>query len=437
MYKVCLLDQRGKPAAYCVFSGEDAHEKPTSPFYPSLFSPHELAAIAAENCPVILSSYHVYPDESVKSIKQKLIWALTSSSRKKAQWSAELGEICAELEMDGTAAMYLFGQTAVPFSFLEFYQNATNQDTVPLTRPMMSAFLENFRVDEASSSSIDGIYQTSEYVGSPEFQYEQWSDVDWFAPGSIKTRLVPIGLRFVHHNLAEKKAIYNNADLFSVNPAAIANEDAGKVYVASPSEVLTSANYEFLLSYGDLVGKTLYAYSASTVTAMWANQNVTEISRLTNTYFPLLKRVFDRLPVPQPQPPLPLSLSRQQQQQQKPTDATVVTNDTTQSRLPTQMDENVESIMSFLSGVDPAKHTVKVKQSAIQQLTVTILPEKTGLKFPLDTVFKNVHATINIPFIQFNAGLKREKSYRLYHESVAQNGNAIPFVSEHVALEFK
>ena len=48
---------------------------------------------------------------------------------------------------------------------------------------------------------------------------------------------------------------------------------------------------------------------------------------------------------------------------------------------------------------------------------------------PLDTIFKNIHATKQIPFIKYNPGFRKENIYRLYTEKIATNGQKIPFLS--------
>jgi uncharacterized protein YeeX (DUF496 family) len=48
---------------------------------------------------------------------------------------------------------------------------------------------------------------------------------------------------------------------------------------------------------------------------------------------------------------------------------------------------------------------------------------------PLDTIFKSIHATKQIPFIKYNPGFRKENIYRLYTEKTATNGRKIPFLS--------
>jgi hypothetical protein len=47
---------------------------------------------------------------------------------------------------------------------------------------------------------------------------------------------------------------------------------------------------------------------------------------------------------------------------------------------------------------------------------------------PLDSIFKTIHATKNMPFIKYNQGFRRESLYRLYSEKTAVNGHKIPYL---------
>ena len=52
----------------------------------------------------------------------------------------------------------------------------------------------------------------------------------------------------------------------------------------------------------------------------------------------------------------------------------------------------------------------------------------------LDTIFKYIHATKDIPFIKYNPGFRRENIYRLYSEKISTSGKKIPFLSNNDIL---
>lgn len=57
-------------------------------------------------------------------------------------------------------------------------------------------------------------------------------------------------------------------------------------------------------------------------------------------------------------------------------------------------------------------------------------------KLPLELVFKNLHSTKTIPFIQFNPGHKRENIYRIYYEKYSRDGRKIPYLDDKKVLRF-
>ena len=55
---------------------------------------------------------------------------------------------------------------------------------------------------------------------------------------------------------------------------------------------------------------------------------------------------------------------------------------------------------------------------------------------PLDSIFRNIHATKQMPFIKFNPGLKRETMYRLYSEKMSITGEKIPYLPSSEILKY-
>ena len=66
-------------------------------------------------------------------------------------------------------------------------------------------------------------------------------------------------------------------------------------------------------------------------------------------------------------------------------------------------------------------------ERGISEFSLLIHPEFKHI-LPLDIIFKNVHATLNIPFIKYNPGPRRENLYRLYSEAITKYGTKIPFL---------
>ena len=72
-------------------------------------------------------------------------------------------------------------------------------------------------------------------------------------------------------------------------------------------------------------------------------------------------------------------------------------------------------------------------QNGITSFTIALLPTET-LSLPLEIIFKNLHATVEIPFIKYNPGFKRENIYRLYTENLTKYGEKVPHLEKNVIL---
>ena len=72
------------------------------------------------------------------------------------------------------------------------------------------------------------------------------------------------------------------------------------------------------------------------------------------------------------------------------------------------------------------------RKKGITSFLFSVLPETNSVKLPLEYLFRNLTATKEIPFIQYNPGSKQEILYRLYSEKMSQNGKKIPYLDKEV-----
>ena len=71
----------------------------------------------------------------------------------------------------------------------------------------------------------------------------------------------------------------------------------------------------------------------------------------------------------------------------------------------------------------------------IKSIQLDIINKYDGI-LPLGAVFKNIHATKNIPMIKYSPGPKRESMYRLYSENISQSGSKIPLLSYNDIMKY-
>jgi len=65
----------------------------------------------------------------------------------------------------------------------------------------------------------------------------------------------------------------------------------------------------------------------------------------------------------------------------------------------------------------------------IRSFHIKLHPENKFL-LPLDAIFKILQTSVQMPFVKYNPGSRRENVYRLYSEKIAKNGKKIPYMNK-------
>lgn len=64
-------------------------------------------------------------------------------------------------------------------------------------------------------------------------------------------------------------------------------------------------------------------------------------------------------------------------------------------------------------------------EKGIQSINLCIHPDD-NIQIPIDIIFKTIHATVEVPFIKYNPGTRRENIYRLYSTHINKYGAKVP-----------
>lgn len=188
--------------------------------------------------------------------------------------------------------------------------------------------------------------------------------------------------------------------LFSINPFNCTKEIQEDVFICDDSVLLNFANTN-----------TIYLCLAEEV---YKNTQVTK-EYLTKMYFPYLYKndIFNETH---------LFVKR----------AELIENN--KNNIPSELlklYEMVDLFYEISDTIDDFEYNrvgIKSFQLQISSLNNNILP--------LDSIFKNIHATKQMPFIKFNPGLKRETMYRLYSEKFSRTGEKIPYLPSSEILKY-
>ena len=367
-YKICILDDKGMPKYYLLFisSSSSSSEIQIEEF----FSKVEWEFIQDKRDNIfICKTVEIHSDDSVKLLKQKI--------------NNELQNHQIMTDMDEND-MYLFVSTSKSFRPLSIYKRLTKNDTIPLSKHMLNQMLMNYYgLDPEEPEFLHHpLYETKD-----TFDYEDLLEFEWFYGDNQNTKLkkIPLGFRFIQKNTSSSS--YSNADLFCSNPF---DNLFPILYRTSKDEILQAFDSDFLFRYGDFVENTIYLCNYTDVNIFLQNN-----TDLLDIYFPYKNGSH------------------------------VVGKK--KNELFWEEQKLVDTIYNISTKIDYS--LLNYKYFGISSFHFIIHPDKIN-NLPLETIFKNIHASIQIPIIQLNPGLRREKIYRLYYQQTAQNGNKIPFLKQ-------
>ena len=352
-----------------------------------LFSIEEWKKVQDNKIPIHYSSLLIHMDDSILTIKQKITYA----SR--------------ELSIFNMEEIYLYGICSYRLSALAFYKNITNNDK-PLLKTTLVQVLRNLSdINEEIDAKIQDILSDPFFIEKDEFTYEDIMYLELFKTNMCKTQ---IGHQYINKQSKNRSIIYPIDPLFSCNPFDLLNMSSFQI----TKQDLVFSNSDFLFKYTGneprFFNNTIYVCLAKDVLKFAIENNIDE-SYILRMYYPLLweKQITSASE-------LETSFSWREASLKKTMD-------------PSQIEEYAK--IDLFESIYFSSPAIDFSQQGIKSFYIVLHPE-TNSVFPLEMIFKNIHADKNIPFIQYNPGTKQENLYRMYHEKKAQNGKKIPFVSK-------
>ena len=273
--------------------------------------------------------------------------------------------------------IYLFAIHRVKLNAQKLYNKLTQYDEISLTKDRMKQFLQNFvRFD------FDNFHQ----LEKEEFTHEDLLPYTQL-PELIK---FPLGQKFI----IEKKYP------FTVSPFDVFVNDP---ILESYGDKLTSTeNDNLLLEYGPIHSNIIFMCTAEDV----MKDKKKEGGVIVKMYFPLLyKAKITKLSE--------LKAKRQE---------LLATN---KKLLDVNFKKYINNINLFYNLYFNRKILLPVTTYGIQYIHFIIHPISL-VNFPIDIIFKLIHASQNIPLSKWNPGKRRENIYRLYAPNTSKDGRKIP-----------
>ena len=453
-FKICFLDPTGLPEKYILFLPEldavNVTENNLSSMFSHWFSNVEWNYILEkklESNILISKNIQVHPDDSVATLKKKIARIL---------FLQEEGKIL------DTNEMYLFSCVEKQFSVLSIYKRLTQLDTKPLTKNMLNQFIANFNgisnyldseekaetlTEEEMETGVKNTFlQDPLYQEKSVFTYEDLLEIDWFysseTTGEKRMQKIPIGLRFVEkpHDPEDPRVILNQ-DVFSSNPFDILLPDL--VYIPSKDVALQTFESDFLFHYttgSSFLENTIYICTYNSVLTFLTEGNAEsentyglKLDEILDIYFPNIS-TSSRAEIDDSRSKDKTKTNEYFWEQESLVDMIYNIYYSTATSSSSSTTNYLYDIFSPLSTTEAKNNPIKVHlQGGIYAFHFIIHPEKHN-KLPLETIFKNIHASERIPFIQYvpayHPGVLREKMFRFYYLDTAKNGNQIPVLSK-------
>ena len=194
----------------------------------------------------------------------------------------------------------------------------------------------------------------------------------------------------------KQKKITKEDLLFPVSPRNYNGQREPNIYMSDNSLLLN-----FLYS-----NTTIYVYTCDYILGFYENIDIQkDIIRL---YYPYLYKdeIFD----------LSSLLLKKQ---------SLITK--TKSMIPAGLLKIYSMIDLYNSIYENTKHnSINYENIGIQSFKIEII--NSSKIFPLDAIFKSIHATENAPFIRYNPNMRRDTMYRLYSTKKTSQNDKIPFL---------
>ena len=326
----------------------------------------------------------IYADDSIKNIKYKILKGVENPH-------------CYE-------ELYLFAIIEKPFVLLDWYKHITHNDTVTLRKNDFHQVLVNLSLPNDSSYN-DQLFAIIEGdLGKKEtITYEDLETHEWFKNREIIYHKVPLGNRIEVFFTPKYSRIVPYDPFFIANPYDVLT---GKTSLDdwNHKKKISSLDDEFLFHFGNNFHKnTIYVCTAPNV----LNENP---STLANFYFPFLHQAG-----------IDTTLKFEERKNEM--------IDNTVNVIKHKQFSHFINEMDFYHGVSRENIEFPYNESGIESFLFYLENNQyfnQKVMMPLESIFKNIHASENIPYILFNKGYKQDPILRVHYNDTDIKNKKIP-----------
>ena len=363
LHKIHLLDEFGNLAEIIVYDHTQDNDETR---FQNSFSEEEREFIHKNNTPYRYSDQQIHKDDSIKTIKNKII--------------KDLNYMVAYEEI------YLFSRAKPSHSPSFIYNQYVGEEQI-LNDNQFTQLMVNYSNAESKTKHSKAQYTKGDFL---ELTMND------------KVNMV-LGREFQKRHDA----------MFPVNPFDALYDESLKISL--DNQLLCFENHVLLhYNHAKFVENIIYVCLAENVLKYGFAKKLNE-EAIIMLYYPLL---YERNITSS-------SLFFQHRQD-------LLTENKT--KLTPNVFKHYEKVDLFYKVFRERKSDIDYIDRGISTFYITIYPEF-KYTLPLETIFKNIHAIKEVPFIKLNPGLRRENLYRLYSETITKYGEKIPFLSKNIIIK--
>ena len=332
------------------------------------FSEIEIADINLHNTQVTFSNNIIHSDDTIRTIKWKVLDAMKNAT-------VSYPEI------------YLYAKQTRSIDLFDIYQKITQNDKYTFRSNMLAQLLQNLHIN---NDIIESIPSQDEYTFETLFKY---------IPSQPRSINIPVGQKF---------ASFTDF-LYPADPYDNVSSTENPFKQTVDNNLITFEN-DLLLHYGKIDDNNLYLCLIGDVLPY------TETIGMSNEY---IIRLY-----------YPVIANKD-----------IITRQGVDDNRYTFIDEdtklrNNKEIGQYNTDIDmlykiynDRKSELNGANKGIKQIELIMHPENV-VNLPLDVIFKNIHASKDVPCVKYNPGSRQENIYRLYCEEMTKAGNKKPWLKK-------
>jgi hypothetical protein len=368
IYKVNYMINNSITTIY-VFNGKNNDMTSEEELFKRIFTETELAKIKSENIKIKFSNHQIHFDDSIGTIKIKILLELKSS--------VALDEV------------YLYCQQIESFTSVSVYKSLTQNKKLELTKVRLDQFISNI---------------VSQENGQP---FTKPQDKEVYTFDDILEMNLDNKKYIVNKVLGQKFFIVDNEYPYVCDPYDVKAYDT--FFEKNARKTLSTLNSHLLLTTGDIVNNNIFLCLAKDVVTYAIKSEISEETTI-KIYYPFLynKNINDLND---------LNSAREK----------LIEND---KKIINEKSVNVFNTIDMFYDVYKLRKTnMNYDKKGIKFIKAVVKPEF-DINIPLEVLFKIIHATELNPLIKYNPSVKQENVYRLFTDKISTDGRKIPYLKK-------